>query len=434
MSAVVLNADQERALDEIVAARRPGQRHLLTGYAGSGKTTLMQHVARQFTRKGLDVVLTAPTHKAVAVLKAKLKQAGLDAVQCRTIHSLLSLKPKPYGDRQQFIRDKRAEPVTADVVVIDECSMVSAELMAHIKRHLPMSFVLFVGDPAQLPPVGEVASQTFDTKGRSHLNTIVRQGAGNPILDAAHAIRTSQGGPMDWSWCKPANVPPLGVFLPRETNAWLQKGFTSPDFDADPDSFRYLAWTNARVADVNRMVRRWRYGDNIPTPFMPGERAMFRGPVVVDGTIQFSTNEEADVATIERAAFQFEVEPCGGVDGWVAEVPSWAVTLRRADGSEKTVHMPSDDRAFNNVIARITDEAADCRGRWKHLHDFKASMAKLQSIYAMTVHTSQGSTFRNAFVDLPDIRRRADSNILETQQMLYVAATRPTHALVLVGA
>jgi exodeoxyribonuclease-5 len=223
--------------------------------------------------------------------------------------------------------------------------------------------------------------------------------------------------------------------MPADAEAWMRKAFTSPEFDADPDRFRYLAWTNERVAEVNRRVRSWRYGDNIPTPFMPGERALIRAPIVIDGTILFSTNEEARIIDIERGRFRHAIEAAEGCDGWVAEVPSWRVTLRRdEDGFERDVHMIGDEREFNRVVARITDEASEARQRWKHLHEFKSAMAKLQSIYAMTCHTSQGSTFQNAFVDVADIRRRASSNVLETQQMLYVAATRPSHALVLVGA
>ena len=233
MTDLILNDDQTIALAAINKARHPGDRCLLTGFAGSGKTTLMQRFAQDLRKQGLQVVLTAPTHKAVAVLAKKIAAAKIEGVPCRTIHSLLSLKPKVYGDRMLFERDKRAEAVTADVVVVDECSMVDESLYAHIRRHLPMAFVLFVGDPAQLPPVGEVASRTFDTKARFHLSTIVRQGAGNPILDAAQAIRESQGGPADWSWAKSATVPPLGVYLPRSSlDAWMKKAFTSPEFEA----------------------------------------------------------------------------------------------------------------------------------------------------------------------------------------------------------
>ena len=312
--------------------------------------------------------------------------------------------------------------------------MIGTELFRHIRRHLPRAFVLFVGDPAQIPPVDETASPTFDTMSRSHLNTVVRQAADNPVLAAATAIRAMQGGEMCWDWCKPARAPPMGVYLPgAATDTWMQKAFTSKEFEDDPDTHRYLAWTNRRVAEVNARIRRWRYGDNIPTPFMPGERALLRAPVFIDRECQFSTNEEATVVTIARSTFRYDFEAGIGVPQWTAEIPSWRIVLRRDDGDEIPVHMPSDERAFNAVVDRIKDEAADWRERWAHLHDFKSALARLQSVYAMTIHTSQGSTFRNVFLDVSDVKKRQASNLLETQQLLYTGATRPSHALMLVG-
>lgn len=430
---ITLNEGQQRALEEIIRAAKPGAFHCLTGYAGSGKTTLMQAFARELADRHQSIVLTAPTHKAVAVLSRKLNEANITGVPCVTIHSLLSLTPRPRGDRLVFERKKRADPVMQDVVVIDECSMVSEELLVHIRRHLQESFVLFVGDPAQLPPVNEEVSQTFGVKSKSHLDVIVRQGEGNPILDAAHAIRRSQGGDIDWSWCVPAKANPFGVFLPANTDGWMQKGFTSFEFSSDPDTFRYLCWTNDKVDFVNRRVRKWIYGNDIPTPFMPGERALIRSPIVKDRSILFNTNEEATVLSMAPDTFRHKFEAFGDLSRWVADVPSWAVKLRKDDGSKHEVHMIRDNGAYNKIIARIADEASDCRDRWGDHHSFKSSLARLQSVYAMTVHTSQGSTFKNCFVDIGDIRRRVSSNILETQQLLYVATTRPTHALILVG-
>jgi exodeoxyribonuclease-5 len=433
--ALTLTPDQERAASEILEAQGAGDRYLLTGYAGSGKTTLMQELTRRWKARGLKVALTAPTHKAVAVLSRKLRQAGIEDVDCRTIFSLLSLQPKIVADRQVFERQKTAKPVLADVVVIDECSMIGADLMGYIRRYLPVSFVLFVGDPAQLPPVGEAASESFDTKARSHLDTIVRQSAENPILSAAHAIRVSQGGPMDWSWCKPAKAPPLGVYLPgADANAWMKKAFTSADFDADPDSFRCLAWTNNRVAEINQMIRTWRYGSQARVPFVPGEFALIRAPIIQDKVTIFSTNEEAEVIGIARDTLHHDVEGTGRCDGWTIDLPSWRVTLAHRSGQQIDVQMSADINVFARAERRFRDEAAQSRERWRHLFEFKEAVAQLHPIYAMTVHTSQGSTFGNAFVDVADIRRRAASNPLETQQLLYVAATRPERALVLVGA
>ena len=430
-----LNPDQENALAEIMAAYSPGDRHLLSGFAGAGKTFLMQRVAKEFLKRRKSIALTAPTHKAVAVLAQKVRQAGIEGVECQTIHSLLSLKPEAEGDRLKFVRRKHAQPVAQHVVVIDECSMIDASLMGHIRRHLPNSFVLFVGDPAQLPPVGEVESQSFGTKSRSHLNTIIRQAADNPILGAAHTIRQSQGGVADWSWIKPARAAPFGVYLPGDPARWMKQAFTSLEFDQDPDTFRYLCWTNERVREVNQRIRQWRYGDHIPHPFMPGERALVRGPIMRDGAILFATNEEAEVVEIEEGGFEYQMPSHDDTEGWMVDLPAWKILLRKDDGNEFTVHMARNERALNRVIDRIKDEASSgCKYRWGDLHEFKSSLANLQSIYALTVHNSQGSTFKNVFADVGDIRRRVSQNLLEAQQLFYVAATRPTHALMLVNA
>jgi exodeoxyribonuclease V len=431
-----LTVDQAEALRNIEAAYEPGGFYLLTGHAGSGKTYLMQRLTKSMLAKKRRIVLSAPTHKAVAVLALKLTEANIKDVPCRTIHSVLSLTPKPRTDRLVFERDRDAEPVTADVVVIDECSMVDLELFRHIRRHLPNAFVLFVGDPAQLPPVGEVESQTFNTTNRSHLTTIVRQAAGNPILEAAGIIRSSQGGSSDWSWLKQTALESgHGVFLPGEAaQRWMRKAFTSEEFEADPNAFRYLAWTNRRVHRINETIRRWRYGDNIPTPFMPGESALFRAPVVIEDSIVFATNQEAKVLAIDKSTLSHDIKESTGVPKWTASIPTWLVRLRDTDGSEKTVHMVAEDSEFQKATARIKDEAAEARIRWMHLHEFQQSFAKLQSIYSLTVHTSQGGTFGSVFIDLPDIRRREQTNLLEAQQMLYVAATRPSKRLVVVGA
>jgi UvrD-like helicase C-terminal domain len=100
----------------------------------------------------------------------------------------------------------------------------------------------------------------------------------------------------------------------------------------------------------------------------------------------------------------------------VRHQPIWRVVLRRHDGEYIPVHMPADELALNDIVDRVKDEAADCRDRWQHLHDFKSALARLQSIYAMTVHTSQGSTFSHVFLDVPDIRKRERDNLLECQQ------------------
>lgn len=438
MTKIVLTPDQERALTDIVKSVRnnPTDRYVLTGYAGTGKTTLMQHVTRTLIGKGYRVALTAPTHKAVAVLSGKLKLAGLDNETCCTIHSLLSLKPKHNGDRTEFVRAARPTKIRHDVVVVDECSMVDEQLFGHIQRYLEHCFVLFVGDPAQLPPVNERASLTFSAERKSHLETIIRQAQDNPVLQAADAIRRMQGSaPTRWDWCKEVRGVAQGVFVPGEAvERWMKKAFTSPDFDKDADTFRYLAWTNERVDQVNAKVREWRYGTDRVLPFMPGERALIRSPILnEDGDILFRTNEEARVLEIERDTFRHKFKAIAEIRAWEADVPSWRVVLEQEDGKGIPVHMPANKRDFFRTLKRIRAEADECEKRWEDYHTFRSMIAEMHAHYALTVHNSQGSTFRNVFVDVQNIRRREASNLLEFHQLLYVAATRPSHCLVVVG-
>ena len=433
MTPVVLTLDQELALAQIVAAQGGGNHHLLTGYAGSGKTTLMQDVVREFSRQRLDLAVSAPTHKAVAVLRRKLAEAGLADAPCSTIHKLLGLRVCVDGAGTKLEHSDSSKSVDAQVVIVDECSMLDAELMWHIRQTLGHCFVLFVGDPAQLPPVGEIASNSFGTRSRSHLDTIVRQAAGNPLLDAAHVIRQSQGGPLDWSWCRSAKAPPMGVFVPERPDAWLRHAFMSTAFQADNDAFRYLCWTNERVAEVNLKVRRWLYGD-IEEPFAVGERALLRSPLFVGEVQVFSTNEEAKVLAIKASHFSFPFEKTEAHGSWGAVLASWEVTLEAPGGGGLPVHMARSQRDLDCIDERLRHEAKASPLRWTERFAFNRALARLQSVYALTVHCAQGSTFRTAFVDVGDIRRRAKSNPLECQQLLYVAATRPSESLVLVGA
>jgi folate-dependent tRNA-U54 methylase TrmFO/GidA len=95
--------------------------------------------------------------------------------------------------------------------------------------------------------------------------------------------------------------------------------------------------------------------------------------------------------------------------------------------------MPMDMDDHEAVCNRLAKDAKQDRKRWEDLQAFKACMAMLQPIYAITLHGSQGSTFGRVFVDVPSIMWRAKTKLLEAQQLAYVGLTRPTTAAMLIG-
>lgn len=155
----------------------------LTGLPGTGKTWLTARIVEALDAQGLDVWVCAPTGKAASVLTLKLGRKH----EATTIHRLLGLRPG------QFPTRTRVYPIESQVVVVDESSMVDAELMGYLLDALrPETRLLLVGDPNQLPPVGAGCPFRDIVEGHLlpvfHLDQIQRQAEGNGIISLAHSI------------------------------------------------------------------------------------------------------------------------------------------------------------------------------------------------------------------------------------------------------
>lgn len=173
--------EQEDALDAVgawLSDWAAPQVFRLFGHAGTGKTTLAIHLANQ---SGRQVLFGAFTGKAALVMRGK------GCTDASTIHSMIY---KPIDDEDgggvRFILDPDSRVAGAGLVIIDECSMVDAELARDL-----LSFgtkVLVLGDPGQLPPV---RGEGFFTAARPNvmLSEIHRQARDNPIIRMAMAVR-----------------------------------------------------------------------------------------------------------------------------------------------------------------------------------------------------------------------------------------------------
>ena len=153
----------------------------LFGYAGTGKTTLAQHIAESVDGK---VHFAAFTGKAALVMRSK------GCAGATTIHSLIYRARESGEEMPDFVLWDDAPASKAKLIIIDECSMVDAELGRDL-----MSFdvpVLVLGDPAQLPPIQGGGFFT-EAEPDAMLTEVHRQARGNPIVRLSMDIRAGRG-------------------------------------------------------------------------------------------------------------------------------------------------------------------------------------------------------------------------------------------------
>lgn len=214
---------------------------VLCGYAGTGKTFLIDHAVRKLgLTAGKSAVFVAPTGKAASVLLRSGTPAG-------TVHSLIYTREEDIevdenGEviSERFLRFVKKETIGSEIklIVVDETSMVSDEVLRDL-----LSFgvkCLFSGDPAQLPPVG--GTNTLLTMPCATLTQIVRQEEGNPIVRVASAVRAGKILPYG-SYGDSVKVLPRNSLSPKERRQLF--------LEAD----QIIVGTNRTRENINREMR-----------------------------------------------------------------------------------------------------------------------------------------------------------------------------------
>ncbi|MEB3232898.1 MAG: DEAD/DEAH box helicase [Leptolyngbyaceae bacterium] len=419
---ITLTPEQQQTLKELEAFVRGRRKlHLLTGYAGTGKTTLLQALIKKL-RQGGDrrkIVLTAFSNKATKVLATMANRWQLTNVDALTCCKLLGLKPDidPTTGKQIFKPDPGSEN-TFDryrLVIVDEASMINAEMWLLLTNAVSdlhkRTQVLFVGDIAQLPPIGERESKAFsEIYDRSDLTQVVRYGGAIGVL--AESIRNNLDNrylpkftaEMNGDRTEGVTIAPL-----QQWEKLIIRAFQSDHYKDDPDYVRVLAYTNQRVNYLNQLIRQTIYGPDTPR-FVKGERLIANAPCFVKDNIVLQNSGECEV-----------LEVTTGQDG---EWSVWYLQVLTDEGNIRhltVLHELNLDR-FNQRLR----EYAGLR-RWQEYWDLKTLFHNLSYAYCLTIHKSQGSTFQNVFVDIPNTLN--NRNIQERNQLLYVAVTRAAQRL-----
>jgi exodeoxyribonuclease-5 len=419
---MALTLEQGTALEAIkdFLAAPEKQFFLLSGYAGTGKTYCIQHLVGLIRGR---LIFTAPTNKATKVLRDTLTTDQYKP-ETRTIYSLLGLRLEANGEVKELtVPEDPLDLTQYRAVIVDEASMINANLFRFIKQTADAQHVkfIFMGDPAQLPPVGESRSPIWNhCHAASELRTVMRYD--NQILALATALRGQVDHPAPKFVRKTDNADGEGVwvcgegeFEQRILDAAGQGRFSQAN------NAKAIAWRNVTVDAFNRRIRQRIFDNAANTLWLPDDRIILLEPAkdLNDETVA-TTDDEGRITRVEE-----EWHPT-----W-REFKVWRVSVTTDDNRVIVLRVLHEDhRQLHDQRAEELAAAARAdRRKWNSFWDFKESFHKIRHSYAITAHRAQGSTYEAAFVDWKDIL--ANRNRSEAFRCLYVACTRPKRELIL---
>ena len=440
------NSQQAEALNEMNAFIHSNETSMtLSGYAGTGKTSLMEAIAQKAKQEGKEIVFSASTNKAASVLRSKVTKAGFTA---NTLNKVFGIQvevdsSKPYDADNLVTKLKEAEITPGTIIVIDEASMINEEnyaILNTIAKENELK-IIYVGDKGQLAPVKETkVSKVFrDTNSRVITLTKVERTEDNAILKEATAIRNGKPFSGESSF----NSQGKGVAYIRPDkksaiNAIINK--FAPMLRKNPDYFRILAYRNSKVAEYNKAVREaLGYKDNKPRVGEPIVGYSNWGAEydrrTKRTTYNFINSESYKVVAVGN---QKQVKHyANGKNYYLTAVP---IVLSDSMGNTLSVDLidVKDNAANRETAIELAKVKSNLWDEVKHLplNQRPSIYGQINAIekflfinddienpdvrraggthpilqkkvfdfgYAMTVHKSQGSTFTHVIVDDTDI-------------------------------
>ena len=457
-----LTKDQEKSLElfcEWLTTPYSFKPFVMRGFAGSGKTYLSMKLLKKVDELGLCWTVVAPTHKAVGVLREGLKSESIQPTWFpSTIHRLLRLKLKRQADVEICEKTDQTESSLENLglVLIDEASMIDSNLLEITLECARgnSTRLVFVGDPAQLPPVGESSSSVFSMKRavNSELKEVVRNQG--PVLKLAKIIRDGQ-----ISCDQPPILPIInskkGNVGILDRDSWLEKAKSAlrlSSLEDDYDRARILCYTNRIVDNLVPHARRAIHGDMADQyQVLPGEVLISRKAVMVNASLNenelgeepdilISSNREMLVEDVIPNSFDLgSLEIQQDIENSLPVVETQIAKVR-CDQKEFSLRlMPqigSKSRiALDLTLNKLSNHARE-RGKknsgsiWKLFFFIRDSFASLGPASVLTIHRSQGSTFGEVFIT-SDVFWPKDIEF--RRRLVYVAVSRASKGVWIVG-
>ncbi|MBQ9700303.1 MAG: ATP-dependent RecD-like DNA helicase [Lachnospiraceae bacterium] len=374
---------------------------IITGGPGTGKTTTINTIIKMFESEGMEIMLGAPTGRAA---KRMTEATGYPA---QTIHRMLELNGVPDESSASIMRFEKNEqnPLEADAIIIDECSMVDMFLMHALLKAVSVGTrLILVGDVNQLPSVGPgnvlkdiIGSRSFNTV---MLTKIFRQATQSDIVLNAHKINAGESVSLD-------NNSKDFLFVRRgEANQVIAATLTLVK-DKLP---KYVGSTANEV--------------QVLTPMRKGVLGVENLNIVLQEHLNPKSDTKREYVTAS-GVFREGDKVMQIKNNYQME---WEIRTSRGVTIENGVGVFNGDtgtiRSINTYMECM--EVAFDDGKVVN-YSFK-QLDELELAYAVTIHKSQGSEYPAVVLPL-----LVGPRMLMNRNLLYTAVTRAKKCVTIVG-
>lgn len=373
---------------------------ILSGGPGTGKTTTINAIIEFFLAEGLDLLLCAPTGRAA---KRMAEATGYEA---KTIHRLLELNGQAIAEGQTAKFERNEEnPLEADVVIVDEMSMVDIFLFQSLlKAIIPGTRLILVGDVNQLPSVGpgRVLADLMESKQIPSviLEKIFRQAEESDIVKNAHRILKGETLKLD-------NQSKDFFFLPRADVNVIYKHLVQliteklpPYVKATPQEIQVLTPMKKGplgVEALNKILQTYvNPKDPAKAEYEAGETLYREG----DKIMQMKNNYQLEWEILGN--YQIPIDTGTGIfNGDIG-------TILKIDHRNRVVTVEFDDH--------------------KRVEYTYSQLEEIELAYAVTIHKSQGSEYPAVIMPL-----MSGPQMLMNRNLLYTGITRAKNCVTILG-
>ena len=419
---IKLTPDQHNAiaLMKEFCAQNEGKYFRLTGYAGTGKSFTICQLIKWLNQNRYKTIAASPTNKAAKNLEAMASEAGI-TLDVTTVAKLLGQQAvlNEKTGKEEFISKGEQKIDDYDIIIVDEFSMVNSDNFLEIQsqvEYAPLTKVIFVGDSAQLPPVGEkkpIVAEHPDIRDYANLSTVVRYDG--ELAKVAEEIRSNN---FYNKKLYPFTTSEDESLVCLDRYEWLCEAvsaFKSDEFKRNPNYARFLVWRNKTAEVLNNYVRRLLWGDNVPK-YVPGDRLIAKVPVF-RSLPSMGKKKKQEWQIVMNSSEEGEVVPEGKLKyhskyGW----EHWLVTVITDDGLKLDLQILSEngDHEREEYLRELKHKR-----QWHEYYNCLKSFDNVPYAYAITTHKAQGSSIDYIFPDVTDMR-----GCPELQKILYTALTR----------